>query len=210
MPARIVVLISGHGSNLQAILDATSTGRLQGLVQVAGVVSNRKRAFGLERAQRHQVPTEVLTLASFKQQNKTREDYDAALADLVQTKFGGPVDLIVLAGWMHILSPRFLDHFQGKVINLHPALPGQFDGAHAIERAYEASRQGRIDHTGVMIHHVIPQVDQGAPIVTRTVPIYSTDTVDTLEERIHSVEHELLVDGIIRFLSHTDHVTSQT
>ncbi|KAJ1992415.1 phosphoribosylglycinamide formyltransferase [Dimargaris cristalligena] len=199
MVARVVVLISGHGSNLQAILDSAQSGRLAGLVDVVGVVSNRKRAYGLERAKNSQVPAEAFTLAAFREQGRSREDYDAALADLIATKYRP--DLVVLAGWMHILTPSFLSRFPNKVINLHPALPGQFDGARAIERAYEASRQGLIDHTGVMVHHVIPEVDQGAPIVTRTVPIYQVDTVETLEERIHAVEHDLLIDGIIRFLN---------
>ncbi|KAJ1923185.1 phosphoribosylglycinamide formyltransferase [Tieghemiomyces parasiticus] len=200
MPARVVVLISGHGSNLQAILDAARSGRLEGLVEVVGVVSNRKRAYGLERARNYDVPTDIFTLAAYREQGKTREEYDAALAERIRSQYRP--DLIVLAGWMHILSPAFLDAFANQVINLHPALPGQFDGAHAIDRAYEASRRGEIDHTGVMVHYVIPAVDQGAPIVTRTVPIYPTDTVDTLEERIHSVEHDLLIDGIIRYLNH--------
>ncbi|KAJ1654813.1 Bifunctional purine biosynthetic protein ADE5,7 [Dispira simplex] len=202
MVARIVVLISGHGSNLQAILDSVDSGRLAGQAEVVAVVSNRKRAYGLERAQKHQVPTEVQTLASFREKGLGREDYDAALAHLIRDKYSP--DLLVLAGWMHILSPKFLDEFPNQVINLHPALPGQFDGAHAIERAFEAFTQGRIQNTGVMVHHVIPAVDQGAPIVTQTVPIYSTDTVDTLEERIHAVEHDLLIEGIVRYLDKID------
>ncbi len=105
-------------------------------------------------------------------------------------------DLIVLAGWMHVLSPAFLDRFPMKVLNLHPALPGQFPGTHAIERAYEAFQRGEIDRTGVMVHWVVPEVDAGPVVASAEVPIYPTDTLDDLEARIHAIEHQLLVEAI--------------
>ena len=105
-------------------------------------------------------------------------------------------DLIVLAGWMHVLSPAFLDRFPLRVLNLHPALPCQFLGTHAIERAYEAFQRGEIDHTGVMVHWVVPEVDAGPVVASAEVPVYPTDTLDDLEARIHAMEHRLLVDAI--------------
>ena len=109
-------------------------------------------------------------------------------------------DLIVLAGWMLILSSEFLDHFAQNVINLHPALPGQFDGTDAIKRAYEAYKRGEIQNTGVMVHKVIPEVDSGELIVSEEVAILETDTLDDLETRIHSLEHCLIVAGANRIL----------
>src|SRR5690606_24030598 len=127
---RIVVLISGRGTNLQAILDACARGEIAG--DVVCVVSNRRAAYGLERAHAANVPTEYLALKPFKDRGEPRSAYDAALADVVARY---TPDLVVLAGFMHVLSPAFLDRFPNQVINLHPALPGEFAGTHAIERA---------------------------------------------------------------------------
>src|SRR5690606_38640168 len=130
---RLVVHISGNGSNLQAIMDAIEADHLK--ADVIAVVSNRKNAYGLERAKKSGIDSVYFPYKPYKDNGKSREEYDADLAEkIVQYQ----PDLIVLAGWMHILSPSFLDRFPKKVINLHPALPGQFDGIHAIERAYEA------------------------------------------------------------------------
>ena len=97
---------------------------------------------------------------------------------------------------MHILSPAFLDRFPGQVLNLHPALPGQFAGTDAIGRAYEAFRRGEIDHTGVMVHWVAPEVDAGPVIAAAKVPIYAADTLADLEARVHETEHRLLVEAV--------------
>ncbi len=144
-PARLVVLISGHGSNLQAVLDACSQGRLN--ARVEAVFSNKTEAFGLERARQAGVTAVVVP----KTRDLDRRDYDALLAGQVAAF---RPDWVVLAGWMRILSSTFLEHFAGKVINLHPALPGTFPGTNAIERAYEAYEQGLIQQTGVMVHLV--------------------------------------------------------
>jgi folate-dependent phosphoribosylglycinamide formyltransferase PurN len=97
---------------------------------------------------------------------------------------------------MHILSAAFLDHFPNKVINLHPALPGQFAGTHAIQRAYEAYQRGEIEHTGCMVHFTIPEVDAGPVIVKAEVPILPTDSLADLEARMHQAEHEVLVTAV--------------
>ncbi len=193
--ARIVVLISGSGTNLQAILDAVASGRLSG--EVVAVISNRGKAYGLERAKKAGVPTEVLGFLPFKRAGRSREDYDAALAELVQSY---EPDLVVLAGFMRILTPAFIDPLQGRILNLHPALPGQFPGADGIGDAFKAFQRGEVDHTGVMVHWVIPEVDAGPVVATAVVPIEENDTLETLEERIHRTEHELLVSAIDQVL----------
>lgn len=159
-PVHVVVLISGSGTNLQALLDATATpgSPLHGRCRVVGVVSNRKAAFGLERAARAGVPTRVLTLKSYRDAGRSRLDYDRDLAQLVMVEEWG-AQVVVLAGFMHIVSQPFLDALPpGRVINLHPALPGEFDGVRAIERAFEAYQAGTLTRTGVMVHRVIPDV----------------------------------------------------
>lgn len=128
---------------------------------------------------------------------------------------GEHIDLVVLAGWMHVLSGEFLDVFTGArpydagksvpraipIINLHPALPGAFDGSHAIDRALEAFQKGEVKHTGAMVHYVIKEVDRGQPIVVREVEILPEDDLAALEQRIHSVEHDILVEGVIKVLT---------
>lgn len=193
---RLVILISGSGSNLQAIIDATQAGRLD--AEIVAVVSNRRAAFGLARAERAGIATLYFPLKPYRDAGLPREVYDADLAERVAAY---APDLIVLAGWMHILGPAFLDRFPGRVLNLHPALPGQFPGAHAIQRAYEAYRRGEIDHTGVMVHFAAPEVDAGAVIKTAEAPIRPDDTVETLEARIHATEHRLLIEAIRHCLS---------
>ncbi len=188
---RLAVFISGNGSNLQAIIDAIQQGELD--AQIGLVVSNRADAYGLVRAEQAGLTTLVFPFDPYRAAGATREAYDADLAR--QVKAYTP-DLMVLAGWMRVLTSAFLDQFPGRVMNLHPALPGQFAGTHAIERAFAAFQRGEIDHTGLMVHWVIPEVDAGPVITTETVPIYPTDTLDDLEQRLHTAEHRLLVQAI--------------
>jgi formyltetrahydrofolate-dependent phosphoribosylglycinamide formyltransferase len=188
---RLAVFISGNGSNLQAIIDAVQAGELEAQIEV--VVSNRGDAYGLVRAERARIPTLYFPLKPYRDMGHSREEYDTDLADQMAAY---KPDLIVLAGWMHVLSPAFLDRFPDRVLNLHPALPGQFPGTHAIQRAYEAFQRGEIDHTGVMVHWVVPEVDAGPAIATAEVPIYPTDSLDDLETRIHATEHHLLVEAL--------------
>ncbi len=188
---RLAILISGHGSNLQAILDACKSGQLPG-VEVALVVSNRREAYGVQRAIQAGVPVVYFPLAPYRQAKRPRADYDADLAALLRAFH---VEWVVLAGWMHVLSNAFLQQFPSRVINLHPALPGTFPGTDAIHRAYEAYRRGEIDHTGVMVHLVPDEgVDVGPVLVQEEVPILPRDTLEEMEARMHAVEHRLLVD----------------
>ncbi|KAF8934326.1 formyl transferase-domain-containing protein [Dissophora ornata] len=191
MAPRVVVLISGTGSNLQALIDAVNNGQLK--AEIPLVISNRSNVFGLERAEKAGIPTKVLALKPYTTAGKTRTEYDADLAQLI---LAAKPDLVVLAGFMHILSPAFLDQFPSTpMINLHPALPGQFDGAKAIERAFEAYQKGEIKHTGVMVHRVIQEVDGGEPLLVKEVEIKPEDDLAALQARIHSIEHVLLVQG---------------
>jgi formyltetrahydrofolate-dependent phosphoribosylglycinamide formyltransferase len=196
MKTRLVVLVSGNGSNLQAILDAIHYKLLD--AQVVGVVSNRKDAYGLERATKAKVPTRYLPLAPYTADGRSRAAYDADLAAAVRAF---KPDFVVLAGWMHILSPAFLDHFGYRVINLHPALPGQFPGAHAIEEAYAAFQRGEIKETGVMVH-LVPDaaIDAGPVIASEEVRIDPRDTLESLTNRMHNVEHRLLIQALRRLI----------
>lgn len=187
----LVVMISGSGSNLQAIIDAVHVGSID--AEIALVVSNRKAAYGLERAQAAGIPTLYFPLKAYRDQGRSREEYDRDLAGQVARY---QPDLVVLAGWMHIFNAIFLSQFPGKVINLHPALPGTFPGTDAITRAYEAHLRGEVSHTGCMVHYVIPEVDAGPVIATAAVEIRAADDLHSLEARVHEAEHRLIVDSI--------------
>ena len=197
---RLAVLISGSGTNLQAIIDASESGYLPD-TRVAVVVSNRKAAYGLERAAKHGIPTIYHPLRPYRKAGHSREEYDR---DLLKKLAPYHVDLIVMAGWMHLFTMAFLAAFSGRIINIHPALPGMFPGMHGIEEAFHAYQCGEIDHTGVMVHHVPDEgVDVGLLIMAREVPIYPADMLESLEQRIHGVEHQLYVEAIAKILGLT-------
>jgi len=192
MNSRLVVLISGNGSNLQAILDACRSGELP--ASVVSVITNKADAYGLVRTKN----SGVEAIHFPKQGNESRNEYDTRLAELVASK---QPDYVVLAGWMRILTSSFLNHFPNRVVNLHPALPDTFPGTHAIERAFEAYQRGEIQHTGVMVHLVPDEgVDNGPVLATEIVPIQKDDTLETLETRVHQTEHVLLVDTLKKIL----------
>ena len=185
---RLVVLASGHGTNLQAILDASADGRLP--ADVAAVVSNKAGSGALQRAAAAGVPFVHIAPHS----GEARPDYDARLADIVS---GFDPDWVVLAGWMRILSMSFLGWFPGMVVNLHPALPGELPGVDAIERAWREAQEGTRDHTGVMVHLVPDEgVDTGPLLAAATVSIHPSDTLESLTHRVHVVEHRLLVETL--------------
>ena len=192
---RLVVMVSGSGSNLQAILDAIEDGRLK--AEIVLVVSNRKAAYGLVRAETAGIPTLYMPLKPYMEDGRSRVDYDLDLAAAIRPY---AADFIVLAGWMHILSPAFLNNFPNQVINLHPALPGHFAGTHAIERAYQAFQVGEIAYSGCMIHYVIPEVDAGPTIDIEKVPIYPEDSLEDFETRMHTAEHRLIVRAIDKLM----------
>jgi len=191
--ARLVVLASGNGSNLQAVLDACADGRLH--AQVVAVVSDQAGAPALSRA----IDAGVPGVHVGRYDGEARADYDARLADVVA---GFEPELVVLAGWMRILTMRFLGEFPDRVINLHPALPGELPGTHAIERAWHEALAGERTRTGVMVHLVPGQsVDDGPVLASAVVDIRPDDTFEELVERVHATEHRLLVDVLAEQLA---------
>jgi phosphoribosylglycinamide formyltransferase-1 len=190
---RLVVMASGTGSNLQAVLDACASGEIDG--QVVAVVSDRDNAYALKRAADAGVPSVHVG----RHADEDRGDYDARLADVVA---GFAPDLIVLAGWMRILTTSFLGWFPERVINLHPALPGQLPGTRAVERAWHEALAGERTVTGVMVHRVPDEgVDDGPLLASVEVPIRLDDTFESLQARIHLAEHRLLVDTLRSLIS---------
>ena len=191
-PSRLVVLISGNGSNLQAILDSCDSGELN--ARVVSVISNKADAYGLVRARYAGVEAVYFP----KLENESRLEYDTRLAACVS---GFQSDYIILAGWMRILSSVFLSCFPYRVINLHPALPGTFPGMHAIERAYQAYQRGDIKNTGVMVHLVPDEgVDNGPVLGLQEICFTPGEPLERFEARVHEVEHKLLVDTLKNIL----------
>lgn len=184
---RLVVLASGAGSNLQAILDACAAGRI--CAEVVGVVSDKPFAGALDRARGVGIPAMALPID--RAGGESRAGYDVRLAGAVLAL---SPDYVVCAGWMRILSMSFLTHFDHQVVNLHPALPGELAGVGAIARAHDEGRDGLRSRTGVMIHYVVDEgVDNGPLIDHVEVPLLPSDTLDDLTARVHAAEHELLV-----------------
>src|SRR5215210_1300759 len=174
---RFAVLASGSGTNLQALLDAYPR-------EIAVVAGDREEAFAFERARLAGVPAEFVDPEDFE----TRKEFDAELAERVA---GYDVGLVVGAGYMRILTPVFLERFPA-VINVHPSLLPEFKGLNAVRRALEAGD----DRTGVTVHLMVEEVDAGPTISQETVPILPEDTEETLLERLHPVEHRLLVRAV--------------
>lgn len=175
---RIAVLVSGSGSNLQAILDARREGRLSG--DVALVVSNKPGVKALDRAEKAGVEALVLDHKGFA----SRHEYDAALhAELERRR----IDLVVLAGFMRLLSADFVRQWYGRLVNIHPSLLPEFPGAHAIADALGAGAA----RTGVTVHFVDEGTDTGPIIAQEAVEVRPDDTEETLAERVHAVEHRL-------------------
>ncbi|KAF5123272.1 Phosphoribosylglycinamide formyltransferase [Metarhizium anisopliae] len=216
-PCRILVMASGFGSNFQALIDAVNEGKTIRNSQIIRLVTNRKNAYATTRAEGAGKIHGFLPKGEKDEQKiaEARERYDAALAEKVLSADDKPPELIVLAGWMHIFSKEFLEPMEkagARIINLHPALPGksatgqcprrsysqlwigEFDGANAIERAYEELTAGRLTRTGIMAHYVIKEVDRGTPIVVKEIE-WKGETLEELKDKIHSCEHKLIVDA---------------
>ena len=154
------------------------------------MVSNKAGSGALQRA----ADAGVAYVHVAPQPAEPRGDYDARLADIVS---GFDPDWVVLAGWMRLLSMSFLGWFPGMVVNLHPALPGELPGVDSIERAWQEAQEGRRDQTGVMVHLVPNEgVDDGPVLATATVSIHPSDTLESLTNRVHGVEHRLLVETL--------------
>jgi len=191
VPLRIVVLASGDGSNFQALIDAIEEHLIEG-ARIGALICDVPGARCIDRAVRHTIPAYVLPPPrGARRGSSERKEYDERLAAVAES-FGA--EMILLLGWMRILSGAFLGHFPGKVINLHPALPGAFSGTHAIDRAFEAFQRGEIGRTGIMLHLVPDEgVDSGPVLRTAEVPIFREDTLASFEERVHDTEHREVV-----------------
>jgi len=188
---RLLVMASGSGTNFQAILDACLAGRLE--AEVVALATD-KDCTAIRRAESAGIPVIYQPWSLYRDAGSSREQYDRDLAEKVQAY---KPDFVILAGWMRLLSMAFLKQFPMRVINLHPALPGSFPGTHAIDRAFESFRRGEITRTGVMVHFVPDEgVDDGPVICKEEVPIFDSGTLETLEARIHEVEHRIFVQAI--------------
>jgi phosphoribosylglycinamide formyltransferase-1 len=172
------VLISGRGSNLEAIIDAIHAGRLA--ARIAVVISNRPDAFGLERAARAGIQTLVMPHKGYAD----RADYDRALAEALKAR---GVELVCLAGFMRLLGPAFLDQFPNAVLNIHPSLLPAFPGVDAQRQAYEHG----VKIAGATVHLVTPELDAGPIVAQEAIPVLEDDTAETLAVRILEVEHRL-------------------
>ncbi|WP_060509173.1 phosphoribosylglycinamide formyltransferase [Pseudomonas sp. NBRC 111124] len=177
-PCNVVVLLSGSGSNLQALIDSCHA--QDSPVRIAAVVSNRADAYGLQRAQAAGIDTVVLDHTQFD----GREAFDAALIARID---GFAPDLVVLAGFMRILSGGFVRHYEGRLLNIHPSLLPRYKGLHTHRRALEA---GDAEH-GCSVHFVTEELDGGPLVVQAVIPVLSDDTVESLAQRVHHQEHQI-------------------
>ena len=176
--ARLVVLISGSGSNLQSLIDACENGSLN--AEVGAVISNKVGVKGLERAAQADIPGIVIDHRAFD----SREEFDENLADLIESF--NP-DLVVLAGFMRILTPDFVTRFLGKLINIHPSLLPAYPGLHTHQRAIDAGDK----EAGATVHFVTPELDGGPSILQARVPVEVGDSADSLAGRVLGYEHQI-------------------
>ncbi|MEL7938551.1 MULTISPECIES: phosphoribosylglycinamide formyltransferase [Pseudomonas] len=175
-PCNVVVLISGSGSNLQALIDSLADGATPATIRA--VISNRADAYGLQRAAAAGIATEVLDHKGFAD----REAFDA---ELIRRIDAYAPDLLVLAGFMRILSPAFVRHYHGRLLNIHPSLLPKYKGLHTHQRALQA---GDAEH-GCSVHFVTEELDGGPLVVQAAIPVESQDTPETLAARVHVQEH---------------------
>ena len=175
---RAVILISGSGSNLQAFIDQVNSGELD--IEISLVISNKADAYGLERANNAAINSDCINHRDFS----SRLEFDQALMQRIdQVK----PDMVILAGFMRILTPEFVNHYQGRLINIHPSLLPKYPGVDTHQRAIDAEDQWH----GASIHFVVPEVDAGPVILQGRLAINSDDTAESLQQRIHKIEHKL-------------------
>lgn len=183
---KLGVLISGNGSNLQSIIDNIEKGTLRAVIKI--VISNNPDAYGITRAKKHGIPVVVLKNGDFK----NKEAFDS---ELINTLKKHDVELVTLAGFMRIISPRFLQAFPGRVMNIHPALLPSFPGLHGQKQAVDYG----VKISGCTVHFVDEGVDTGPIIIQSSVPVLDGDTEDTLAVRILKEEHSIYPRAIQLF-----------
>jgi len=184
---RIAFLVSGSGTNMENLIQRIKSGEI--VADPVVVISNRPGVKALEKAAALGVKTVVIDHKAYAD----RESFDKALSDCLEAH---KVDLVVLAGFMRVLTPDFVRKYQGRLINIHPAFLPAFPGAHAIKDAWDA----KVQETGVSVHFVNAGVDTGAIILQRKVPVLPNDTLETLEARIHQSEYEIYPEALKRVL----------
>lgn len=183
----IAVLVSGSGTNLQAIIDSVKSGYIP--AEIALVISDKKKAFALERARKAGIETVVLDKKDFK----TREDFDKEIIKNLKKR---NVGLVVLAGFMRLLSPHFIEEYRNRIINIHPALLPAFKGTNGIKDALEHG----VKVTGPTVHFVDELLDNGAIILQRPIEVRESDTEETLLDRVHKEEHRIYPEAIKLFV----------
>jgi phosphoribosylglycinamide formyltransferase-1 len=185
-PLRLVVLLSGNGSNLQAIIDSIKNDALP--AQIVAVISNKADAYGLVRASNAGIPHEFLSHADFSD----RVSFDQALQQRIDHY---QPDLVILAGFMRILSDEFVEHYTGRMLNIHPSLLPAYKGLNTHQRVIDA---GEKEH-GCSVHFVTPALDDGPVILQAKVPVKENDSAETLAERVHTEEHRIYPEAIRLF-----------
>ena len=188
MTPKLAVFCSGHGSNFQAILDAVKRRKLR--AEVALVVCDDPKAFAIQRAAESGVPALVLSPKLFR----SRTDYEKFIVRILKNQ---KVDAVILAGFMRILTPYFINVYKNKILNIHPSCLPAFKGTRAIEDAFHAG----VKETGVTIHVVTAKVDDGPILAQTKVRVSGSDTLKTLEKKIHRTEHRLYPAAIQKFIN---------
>ncbi len=184
---RLAVLASGNGSNLQAIIDASNREEISGSVAV--VFSDKEESFALERARRHGIEALFLNPGHYSH----REAYDSDVVYLLRER---EIELVILAGFMRLLSPHFVEQYRGRIMNIHPALLPSFPGVDGVKQAL---RYG-VKVSGCTVHFVDEGLDTGPIILQEAVKVYDNDTEESLQERIHKVEHRLYPRAVQLFI----------
>ena len=193
----IAVLISGSGTNLQSIIDAIAAKRLDAQIEI--VLSNKIDAYGLVRAKDHGIATEVIDHKAFS----SREAYDQAVVDLLRAR---GVQLVVLAGFMRLLSPVFVKAFSNRIMNIHPSLLPSFPGLHVQKKAIEHG----VRFSGCTVHFVNEECDEGPIIIQAVVPVFPDDTEEQLAARILKQEHRIYPRAIQLYAEGRLHVVGRT
>ncbi|MBL7155968.1 MAG: phosphoribosylglycinamide formyltransferase [Candidatus Omnitrophica bacterium] len=183
----IAIFVSGNGSNLQAIIDSVSKNEIKARLVLA--VSDKKEAYALKRAEKAGIETFVLDPGGFN----AREDYDREIVKELKKR---KVELVVLAGFMRLLSPYFVKEYKNKIMNIHPALLPLFKGTHGIRDAFEAG----VKKTGVTVHFVDKKLDHGPVILQESLEIGKKDTLESLEKKIHALEHRMYPKAVKLFV----------
>jgi phosphoribosylglycinamide formyltransferase-1 len=180
---KIAVLVSGSGSNLQSIIDATENGSLS--VEISVVLSNKEEAFGLTRAANHDIPTEFVDHREYG----SREEFETRLIEVLD---GYGVELVVLAGFMRVLTPHFVNHYHHRIMNIHPAILPSFPGTHGQKQAFDYG----VRFTGCTTHFVDEGTDTGPIVLQAVVPVLPDDTEDSLSARILKEEHRIFPESL--------------